>query len=585
MLSERVPERVLAVADGERRLTDLRHVGELLHGAAMERAVRPDRADRRGCATGSPTPTSELGDEERSRRLESDAAAVQILTVHRSKGLEFPIVYLPYLWHPSPVSRRRRAGDVPRRRRRRRAQGRRRPRGPRVPAPPRRSIAEQRGEDLRLMYVALTRARHQAVVWWAGTRDSARLAAQPPGLRSAARTARWPTAGGQTPSDDAATERFAALAERAAGADLGRAATLGAPRPWSRRARARRATSTPRAFDRALDRVWRRTSYSDITAGAHEARVGSEPEHDVVDDEPAEPVAAPAAPAGRRSGRRAGGAVPARRPCPAATRVGTFVHDVLEATDFAAGDLEAELRRARAPRAGAAVGRDRATRRAVVAGLAAAIDTPLGPLLGGRRLRDVARARPPRRADLRAAAGRRRRGRPARSRRRRSPPSCVATRPPGDPLAGYAERLADPALRHAVRGYLTGSIDLVVRVPGPEIPRFAVVDYKSNWLAAAGEELTPLAPPARRAAGRDAAACTTCCRACSTPSRCTATCAGAWPATTPTATSRASSTSSCAAWPVPPRRSSTVCRAVSSRGGRPGALVADLSDLLDRGTP
>ncbi|MDX7140881.1 hypothetical protein SJ263_23740, partial [Enterobacter hormaechei] len=31
---------------------------------------------------------------------------------------------------------------------------------------------EQRGEDLRLAYVALTRARHQAVVWWAGSYDS-----------------------------------------------------------------------------------------------------------------------------------------------------------------------------------------------------------------------------------------------------------------------------------------------------------------------------------------------------------------------------------------------------------------------------
>jgi exodeoxyribonuclease V beta subunit len=43
----------------------------------------------------------------------------------------------------------------------------------------------------------------------------------------------------------------------------------------------------------------------------------------------------------------------------------------------------------------------------------------------------------------------------------------------------YAERLADPALRDGLRGYLTGSIDLVVRSG----ERFAVVDYKSNRLA------------------------------------------------------------------------------------------------------
>jgi len=63
--------------------------------------------------------------------------------------------------------------------------------------------------------------------------------------------------------------------------------------------------------------------------------------------------------------------------------------------------------------------------------------------------------------------------------------------PPDDPLAQYAQRLADPALRHSVRGYLTGSIDLVLRLPGPGgEPRFLVADYKTNWLAPPGEELT-----------------------------------------------------------------------------------------------
>ncbi|MGH2950237.1 MAG: PD-(D/E)XK nuclease family protein, partial [Solirubrobacteraceae bacterium] len=56
--------------------------------------------------------------------------------------------------------------------------------------------------------------------------------------------------------------------------------------------------------------------------------------------------------------------------------------------------------------------------------------------------------------------------------------------PAGDPLAGYAERLDDPALRQDVRGYLTGSIDLVVRAGG----RFAVVDYKTNRLGSYGPD-------------------------------------------------------------------------------------------------
>ncbi len=89
-------ERVLATELGERRLTDLRHVGQSLHAAATEGALgvaslvewlQRRIAEARDDVT-----------EERSRRLDSDAAAVQVITVHRSKGLEFPIVYAPFLW-------------------------------------------------------------------------------------------------------------------------------------------------------------------------------------------------------------------------------------------------------------------------------------------------------------------------------------------------------------------------------------------------------------------------------------------------------------------------------------------------------
>src|SRR5262249_38921405 len=55
-----------------------------------------------------------------------------------------------------------------------------------------------------------------------------------------------------------------------------------------------------------------------------------------------------------------------------------------------------------------------------------------------------------------------------------------------DPIAGYVERLGDAALRNHVRGFLTGSLDLVLRAGD----RFAVVDYKTNWLGEPGEPLT-----------------------------------------------------------------------------------------------
>ena len=98
MASQQLPARLLSEPDGERRLTDLRHIGEALHAAAAADGLgitalvawlrkRIEEAD-------------DLTDgvEERSRRLDSDADAVQVVTIHRSKGLQFPIVYVPFGW-------------------------------------------------------------------------------------------------------------------------------------------------------------------------------------------------------------------------------------------------------------------------------------------------------------------------------------------------------------------------------------------------------------------------------------------------------------------------------------------------------
>ena len=66
-----------------------------------------------------------------------------------------------------------------------------------------------------------------------------------------------------------------------------------------------------------------------------------------------------------------------------------------------------------------------------------------------------------------------------------------------DRLAAYAERLEDARLRQSVRGYLTGSLDLVVRIPpgsgashAGDVERYAVLDYKTNWLGGPDEPLT-----------------------------------------------------------------------------------------------
>ncbi|MGH8508226.1 MAG: exodeoxyribonuclease V subunit beta [Gammaproteobacteria bacterium] len=93
LAAERVAERMLSRPDGERRLTNLLHLGECLHQAA-EAHPSPDallrwfQAQRR----------EENAEEAAQLRLDSDQNLVQIVTIHKSKGLEYPIVFCPFLW-------------------------------------------------------------------------------------------------------------------------------------------------------------------------------------------------------------------------------------------------------------------------------------------------------------------------------------------------------------------------------------------------------------------------------------------------------------------------------------------------------
>ena len=395
--SQCLPQRLLGELEGERRLTDLGHIAELLHaearssqlGLAALRAWLGRRIDE-----ASP----EGGDaERRSRRLDSDAAAVQVLTVHRAKGLEFPIVYCPYLW--DGAARDHHGGPVifhePSEQDQRKLDVGGESGDPVYEGHFAASQAERRGEDIRHLYVALSRAKHQVVVWWAPVRDCQHSAL---GRLLLSKSVEGDVASGgraREPKDPEVEAAFRRVAGRAPGLvsveaapvrpGLGLSvATDPASGTGDRGEEARNLVAA--VFERTLDLGWQRSSYTSITAEAYAARhsragdgivgvpglaaaadpvapgevVSSEPEDPGTQDEPLGPLPAPdPGSAGPRSVVRPGHTYVGGRAeddsrllpsllarVPAGADVGTFVHGVLERVDFAEADLRAALRRA-----------------------------------------------------------------------------------------------------------------------------------------------------------------------------------------------------------------------------------------------
>jgi exodeoxyribonuclease V beta subunit len=256
-----VTGRLLLLEDGERRLTNLRHLAELLQEAESRNHFSPEMLVdwcRQILAAG------ESG-EEAELRLESDEDAVQLVTIHRSKGLEYPIVYCPYLFlggggNKQPfVSLHDPAADW---------QGRI------VLFPDERAkalaAAERFAEELRLAYVAMTRARHSCHVLWAPASgyDGSALAWLLHGDQTGAEEPGSPEALSQRLKGCTCQELLDQLQERAEAsegwqvrqlhlvpASIGEAAKPDAPPPL--------ACLVP---SRKLKQVWRIGSFSHLTA-------------------------------------------------------------------------------------------------------------------------------------------------------------------------------------------------------------------------------------------------------------------------------------------------------------------------------
>ncbi|KIN15227.1 exodeoxyribonuclease V subunit beta [Vreelandella titanicae] len=137
-------------AEGERLLTDLLHLGEMLQHASQE--LDGEHALIRFLAEAIADPDSH-GDSHKLR-LESDADLVKVVTIHKSKGLEYPLVFLPFIANHRPVS----DTDLPLRWHA--SDGTLQLSLSADEATLATADRERLGEDLRKLYVALTRARH-----------------------------------------------------------------------------------------------------------------------------------------------------------------------------------------------------------------------------------------------------------------------------------------------------------------------------------------------------------------------------------------------------------------------------------------
>ena len=446
---EGVMTRLVSGRDGERRETDFAHVIELLHSATKGKGCGAHEV----LAAIEQLSELEATAETVSRRVESDRPAVQIMTVHASKGLEFPVVVVADLWKmnkssgpkPSvPVFHRTEPGGA-----KHRVidvgwvVGRADQSGADLKS------AEEQAESRRLFYVAMTRAKHHVSLIHGGD-DSARVT---DGIIARIRE--------NAPSGCYSVE-----------GPVPKAAPYNPPAPV-----VTELTSAP--FTAPVRQTYQRLSFSGITkhhrgdsatpVDAVEPAGGGDQDDDQIIT--------------IRSGYSDGAMRPDDPPMPIArlmggTYFGKVMHKVYELLDFTAADLRAEVSRVIDS---VVVGAMAADRDALVDGVVLSLQTPLGGPLGGLRLADIAPADRIAEMNFEMGLAGIDDGITVADVASTVKASLVEAGRGNDDLIPYLEGL-ERSFRTQLVGLMNGSIDALLRVRNSGEDRYFVSDYKTNRL-------------------------------------------------------------------------------------------------------
>lgn len=319
---ERVRGRLLCYPDGERRLTNLLHCFEVIHGREHETGAGMD-----GLVSwfGERISAREKK-EEHEIRLETDEKAVKILTIHVSKGLEFPVVFCPYLWtglvsndkvatyHEGTLMVKDYGSeDFPRHK----------------------ELAgkEQLAESLRLLYVAVTRAKYRCYLYGGKvTSKQSRPQTSPlaylfhasPQTRAADNPVAALAAGvGELPAEAMEAQLQALAAASGGSIHVEQLAAELAPAPWQPE-RGCKEELNWRTFSGHIRNDWRVASFTSFVS--HEPKTAELPDRDESGIEVA---------ASGQSGPVSSAAIDIFS-FPRGAKAGIFMHAIFEELDFSA---------------------------------------------------------------------------------------------------------------------------------------------------------------------------------------------------------------------------------------------------------